>query len=86
MHQLYQDAMAIVMKYGKPDLFLTFTCNPNWPEIQRELKNNQKAADRPDITTRIFRMKLKYLLDLLLKKQVFGKVISNIYVIEFQKR
>ena len=26
--QQYQDAMAIVRKYGKPDLFVTFTCNP----------------------------------------------------------
>ncbi|KAL6742312.1 hypothetical protein Aduo_015474 [Ancylostoma duodenale] len=28
MHQSYQDAMAIVARYGKPDYFLTFTCNP----------------------------------------------------------
>jgi len=28
MQQLYQDAMAIVAKYGKPDLFVTYTCNP----------------------------------------------------------
>ena len=29
MQQKYQDAMAIVTKHGKPDLFLTFICNPN---------------------------------------------------------
>lgn len=28
MQQNYQDAMATVRKYGKPDLFITFTCNP----------------------------------------------------------
>jgi hypothetical protein len=28
MGQLYQDAMARVCKFGKPDLFVTFTCNP----------------------------------------------------------
>ena len=33
MHQKYQDAMAIVRKFGKPDFFVTFTCNPNWKEI-----------------------------------------------------
>nr|CDJ83292.1 uncharacterized protein LOC100903664 [Haemonchus contortus] len=33
MVQSYQDAMAIVAKYGKPDLFITFTCNPAWREI-----------------------------------------------------
>ena len=27
--QCYADAMAIVRKYGKPDLFITFTCNPS---------------------------------------------------------
>ncbi|CAF5162094.1 unnamed protein product, partial [Rotaria sp. Silwood1] len=34
MQQNYQDAMAIVRKYGKPDLFITFTCNPTWREIE----------------------------------------------------
>ncbi len=28
MAQLYQDSMAIVRQYGKPDLFITMTCNP----------------------------------------------------------
>ena len=26
--QLYQDAMSIVRRFGKPDFFVTFTCNP----------------------------------------------------------
>lgn len=30
MQQLYQDAMAIVRKHGRPDLFITMTYNPNW--------------------------------------------------------
>jgi hypothetical protein len=29
--------MAICRAYGNPDLFITFTCNVNWPEIRREL-------------------------------------------------
>lgn len=37
MSSRYQDAMAIVREKGKPDLFVTFTCNPNWPEIVEEL-------------------------------------------------
>ena len=28
MQQNYQDALAVVAKYGKPDLFLNYTCNP----------------------------------------------------------
>lgn len=27
-------AMTLVQKFGKPDIFLTMTCNPNWPEIK----------------------------------------------------
>ena len=33
----YQDSMAIVRFLGHPCLFITFTANPNWPEITREL-------------------------------------------------
>lgn len=29
----YQDLMAIVRALGKPDLFITITCNPKWCEI-----------------------------------------------------
>jgi hypothetical protein len=37
MIRRYMDAMALVRKFGKPDMFLTMTCNPNWDEIRREL-------------------------------------------------
>ena len=47
MFQLYQDAMTIVRKYGKPDLFITFTCNPLWDDITSNLLPNQKVTDRP---------------------------------------
>ena len=50
--------MAIVRRYGKPDLFVTFTCNPAWPEILEHLEEGQKAEDRPDIVNRIFQLKL----------------------------
>lgn len=33
MYHHYQDATAIVHAHGKPDLFITMTCNPEWPEI-----------------------------------------------------
>ena len=59
MQQCYQDAMAIVRVMGKPSVFVTFTCNPGWPEIKAELKNDQTAVSRPDLTARVFNMKLK---------------------------
>jgi hypothetical protein len=84
--QLYQDAMAIVQARGRPDSFVTITCDPNWEEITEALKPGEVANDRPDILSRVFRMKLNFLLELLLKDQIFGKVIGHIHVIEFQKR
>ena len=86
MHELYQDAMSIIRSYGKPDLFITFTCNPKWPEITAELLNNQSASDRPDLCARVFNCKLKALQKDLFYNNVLGKVISHIHVIEFQKR
>jgi hypothetical protein len=43
MRRRYMDAMALVRKYGKPDVFLTMTCNPNWDEIKNELCPGQCA-------------------------------------------
>ena len=87
MHQLYQDAMSIVRAYSSnPDYFITFTCNPKWPEITSELFPHQTAVDRPDLTARVFHIKLQELLDDLLKKKVLGEVVAMIHVIEFQKR
>ena len=34
LFQNYQDIMAICRNYGYPTLFITFTCNSKWPEIQ----------------------------------------------------
>ncbi|CAD6215161.1 GSCOCG00011170001-RA-CDS [Cotesia congregata] len=34
MQEYIQDAMTYVCHYGRPDLFITFTCNPNWEEIK----------------------------------------------------
>jgi hypothetical protein len=82
----YMDAMALVRKYGKPDIFLTMTCNPNWDEINRELYPGQTPQDRPDLVVRVFRAKLEELKDKLLQKDTLGKVKAYVYVVEFQKR
>jgi hypothetical protein len=86
LHQMFQDAMAIVRRYGKPSLFITFTCNPKWEEIQRELQPWEKAMDRDDLLTRVFELKKEQLLDDIVKKHVLGKVKAYCYVVEFQKR
>ena len=84
MFQLYQDAMTIVRRFGKPDLFITFTCNTLWPEITNSFLIDQKANDRPDLTVRVFRMKLRDLLSDFLKKHILGRPVAHVYTIEFR--
>jgi hypothetical protein len=77
MDQLYFDAMAISSAVGFPDLFITFTCNPNWPEIQRFVTSKSlKPHDRPDIIARVFKIKFDQLLKDLTKKHLLRKVIA----------
>ena len=86
MAQSYQDAMALVRTFGKPDLFITMTCNPKWEEIARELKPGETPNDRPDLISRVFRIKKDALLDELQNKGIFGRAVACVHVIEFQKR
>ncbi|XP_015937136.1 uncharacterized protein LOC107462959 [Arachis duranensis] len=82
-----QDAMAICKHFGYPDLFLTLTCNPNWPEFQRYTNRDQvPIADRPDIACRVFHAKMKCLLNDLKNGVFFGPLNAGMYTIEFQKR
>ena len=92
----FQDGMAIVRKFHKPDLFITMTCNPGWPEISGELLDGQSPQDRPDIVARVFKQKMDQLIDDLTKekkddqtkekKMELGQVVGYMYTIEFQKR
>ena len=85
MNGLYQDSMALVRKFGKPDLFITFTCNPKWPDIQECLIAGQTSQDRPDIVVRVFREKMKELIKDL-TNGVLGRCLAFCHTIEFQKR
>ncbi|XP_057747718.1 uncharacterized protein LOC130966917 [Arachis stenosperma] len=86
MTQRYEDGMAIVLKEGKPDIFLTMTCNPSWTEITSELNPVQTPQNRLDLITKIFRAKFKQLKEDVITKGVLEKVKSYIYVTKFQKR
>lgn len=86
MQQCLQDSLALARFHRKIDLFITMTCNPAWPEIQRELDIGQTAADRPDLVARVFAMKRKALEDYIYAKGAFGEAVAYIYTIEFQKR
>ncbi|XP_072073598.1 uncharacterized protein [Arachis hypogaea] len=87
MIQNYQDAMAICKVVGYPDLFITFTCNPKWPELEDFLKNRElNAEDRPDMICRAFKVKLDHLIKDIKTNKIFGRVCAVVYTIEFQKR
>ena len=73
--------------FGKPDFFVTFTCNPRWQEIADALFPRQTAENIQDIVARVFQLKLTSLLHDLFygQKPVLGKLVALIYVIEWQK-
>jgi len=75
MIQNYQDAMAICAWVGYPDLFITFTCNHKWTELVDFLKKyNLKPEDRPDLVSRLFKIKLNHLIKEIKKGKIVGKV------------
>ncbi|KAJ4806202.1 hypothetical protein LUZ62_018768 [Rhynchospora pubera] len=86
LFQNYQDALAICRLLGPPHLFITFTCNPAWAEIRRNLIATQQPSDRPDLVCRVFKMKLNEMIKDIRERNCFGRVAALIYTIEFQKR
>ena len=62
------------------------TANPNWKEITANLRPGETAADRPDLTARVFNAKLRHLLKLLTKDNFLGRAVGWTFVVEFQKR
>ena len=71
MHERKQDAMTYVRNYDRPDLFITFTCNPLWSEITTSLLQGHKPHDRHDVIARVFRKKIVKLVEILTKGTVF---------------
>ena len=73
----YQDAMIIYRTYSNSNLFITFTCNLNWPEIQTELKKrrNYTHKDKIDIVPRLFRVKLNDMISYIKSGKSFRKTI-----------
>ncbi len=87
MNQRMHDALAIVRKYKKAHFFITMTIDPKSDEIVQFLEDgDSNSANRADIVRRVFEMKKKYLLYLIMHKHIFGKTVAHTYSIEFQKR
>ncbi|XP_076052787.1 uncharacterized protein LOC143032201 [Oratosquilla oratoria] len=90
MKQRQQDALAYVTAYGSPDYFITFTMNPKWADVTEALSKldgpGARACDRPDIVSRILKLKLDSLMGDLVHKKAFGAVKAHLYSVEWQKR
>ena len=83
VRQQYMDAMAIVAKFRKPDLFLTLTLNPVHKNVTDYLSYAENIY-RSDLHSRVFHEKVKSTIDDVVKKQIFGQTIAHFSVIEFQ--
>jgi len=83
MKRRFLNALTLVQRYGKPDLFITMACNPKWAELQQELAPSELPENRPDLIARVFRAKLVHLSKLIMNKKKFGKVATKIQVVEF---
>ena len=78
--------MAIVRKYGRLSIFITFTANPKQDEITYKLLPRQTAINRPNLVMRVFRIKVTYLLHDLKQKQIFSQYRSCVQTIKYQKQ
>lgn len=87
MQQNFQNSLAVCKEYGHPDLFITFTCNPKWDEIQEVVRSSgsRDASVRPDLVARVFKMKLDALINDFTKKHVLGRVIACIPSLRFSE-
>ncbi|CAJ0928188.1 unnamed protein product [Ranitomeya imitator] len=72
-HEYTQDAMTYVRKYGRPDLFITFTCNPAWEEIGGHLLPGQKTVNRHDPIARDLKQKFSKMTNLVTKSHIYGQ-------------
>ena len=84
--ELYLNSLEICRRLGAPTLTLTFTANPNWPEVRRNILDFQDPNDRIDVIVRVFFLKLNKLKKILKDEEYFGPVKSYMHVIEYQKR
>ncbi|CAL1369355.1 unnamed protein product [Linum trigynum] len=80
-YENFQDAMAICRSLGYPDLFITFTCNANWPEIQLMSDllalRGIKDPNRADAIARVYKMKLNQLMYEIKDRHIFGKTCAR---------
>jgi hypothetical protein len=53
------NALTAVSETGRHTLFITLTCNTEWPEIQERLFDGQTAFEREDVVCMVFKARLE---------------------------
>jgi PIF1-like helicase/Helitron helicase-like domain at N-terminus len=94
-----QRMMRLVKDLGPPDLFITITGNPYWPELTKERigggilecswaqgDNRTFARERPDIFSKVFEKKITDFLEYLQVGKPLGRVDAYCSVTEWQYR
>lgn len=85
-HALYHDALALPAATHLPDLFVTVTFNPEWPELARLMPAHSSVHDHPDVVARVFWLRFCRIMKDILVHNIFGEVLSYCYRIEWQLR
>ncbi|XP_076053666.1 uncharacterized protein LOC143032670 [Oratosquilla oratoria] len=64
--------------------------NPNWIELREAMDKtgsfDAQTNERPDLVSRVFKLKVDSLMEDLTHKHIFGRVRAHLYSIEWQKR
>lgn len=84
--QQMNDIIETSSTLSHPNLFLTMTCNLAGPEISREMLQNLKVEDCPDLCVHVFHMKIQQEMRFIMIKVIFGNFIACVRVIEFLER
>lgn len=87
----YADVMTMFRHHGNPDLFLTFTMDPDAPELEQMLPldangQRQQWYDRPSEICRLFIDKYREFMTDIFDRQIMGPVKCGASVLEHQKR
>jgi hypothetical protein len=85
-HALYHDALALPAAFHLPDLFVTITFNPEWPELRRMMPAGSSVHDHADVVARVFWLRFSRIMKDIIDHAVFGEVLSYCYRIEWQLR
>ncbi|CAN1294065.1 hypothetical protein LINPERPRIM_LOCUS22310 [Linum perenne] len=76
------DAVAICRTLGFPGLFITFTCNTQWPEVEYMisllLEVEKKDPNHAEVLARVFKLKLNRSMSEIKTKEIFGRCIAFI--------